>query len=66
MTRGKSLYGPGTPLYVNQDTMCTLTAAGTDAAGRKVGLTAGHGDVNVVEVEAHHNLLKLALCDHEV
>lgn len=42
MTRGKSLYGPGTPLYVNQDTMCTLTAAGTDAAGRKVGLTAGH------------------------
>ena len=42
LTRGKSLYGPGTPLYVRQDTMCTLTAAGTDAAGRKVGITAGH------------------------
>ena len=29
MTEGKSLYGPGTPLYIREDTMCTLTAAGT-------------------------------------
>lgn len=42
MTEGKSLYGPGTPLYIREDTMCTLTAAGTDAEGRKVGITAGH------------------------
>lgn len=42
MTRGKSLYGPGTPLYVNEEMMCTLTAAGYDAEGRKVGITAGH------------------------
>lgn len=42
MTDGKSLYGPGTPLYIREDTMCTLTAAGTDAEGRKVGITAGH------------------------
>ena len=42
MTNGKSLYGPGTPLYISEDTMCTLTAAGTDAEGRKVGITAGH------------------------
>lgn len=42
MTEGKSLYGPGTPLYISEDTMCTLTAAGTDAQGRKVGITAGH------------------------
>lgn len=42
MTRGHSLYGPGTPIYVGQQNMCTLTAAGHDAAGRKVGLTAGH------------------------
>ncbi|WP_411709453.1 S1 family peptidase [Corynebacterium sp. LaCa116] len=46
MTEGKSLYGPGTPLYIREDTMCTLTAAGTDSQGRKVGITAGHcGDV---------------------
>lgn len=38
---GTSLYGPGTPLYVG-DQMCTLTAAGYDSAGRKVGLTTGH------------------------
>ncbi|MGV3161313.1 S1 family peptidase [Corynebacterium sp. 32222D000AT] len=42
LTEGKSLYGPGTPIYVNDEAMCTLTAAGTDNAGRKVGLTAGH------------------------
>lgn len=42
MTGGKSLYGPGTPIYINDQTMCTLTMAGTDAEGRKVGLTAGH------------------------
>lgn len=42
MNQGESLYGPGTPLYVNDKTMCTLTVAGNDNAGRKVGLTAGH------------------------
>lgn len=42
LNRGHSLYGPGTPLYVNQTEMCTLTVAGYDAQGRKVGLTAGH------------------------
>ncbi|MDY3127763.1 MAG: S1 family peptidase [Corynebacterium sp.] len=42
MSQGKSLYGPGTPIYVNNNTMCTLTLAGIDAQGRKVGLTAGH------------------------
>lgn len=42
MTQGKSLYGPGTPIYVGKDTMCTMAVAGYDNAGRKVGLTAGH------------------------
>ncbi|APT83188.1 S1 family peptidase [Corynebacterium ammoniagenes] len=42
MTQGKSLYGPGTPIYINDQTMCTLTMAGTDAESRKVGVTAGH------------------------
>ena len=42
MTQGKSLYGPGTPIYINDQTMCTLTMAGTDAENRKVGVTAGH------------------------
>lgn len=42
MTNGKSLYGPGTPIYINDQTMCTLTMAGTDAEQRKVGVTAGH------------------------
>ena len=46
MGRKHSLYGPGTPLYVGKDMMCTLTVAGHDRAGNKVGLTAGHcGDV---------------------
>lgn len=45
LAEGKSLYGPGTPLYVGNQ-MCTLTAAGYDAAGRKIGLTTGHcGDL---------------------
>ncbi|STC69892.1 S1 family peptidase [Corynebacterium pilosum] len=42
MTNGASLYGPGTPIYVGEDALCTLTMAGTDADGRKVGITAGH------------------------
>lgn len=42
LAEGKSLYGPGTPIYVNDTTMCTLTAAGYDAEGHKVGITAGH------------------------
>lgn len=40
--RGKAVFGPGTPLYVGPDTLCTLTASGYDAAGTKVGITAGH------------------------
>lgn len=40
--QGKSLYGPSTPIYVGQDTMCTLTVAGVDGAGRQVGVTASH------------------------
>lgn len=40
--RGKSLYGPGAPIYVGQYGMCTVTAVGTDATGRRVALTAGH------------------------
>ncbi|WP_075725197.1 S1 family peptidase [Corynebacterium aquilae] len=39
---GKSLYGPGTPIYVGKQNFCTLAVAGYDAAGNKVGLTAGH------------------------
>lgn len=37
-----SLYGPGTPIYLGDNMMCTLGVVGTDAQGRKVGLTAGH------------------------
>ncbi|RNE49038.1 hypothetical protein C5L39_05240 [Corynebacterium alimapuense] len=40
--RGVSLYGAGTPIYLGESAMCTLGAVGTDAQGRKVGLTAGH------------------------
>lgn len=39
--QGTSLFGPGTPLFIG-DRMCTLAASGYDAAGRKVGITAGH------------------------
>src|SRR5699024_9875787 len=42
LREGNVLYGPGTPIYINDETMCTLTMAGTDADGRKVGVTAGH------------------------
>ncbi|MDO5670904.1 MAG: serine protease [Corynebacterium sp.] len=38
----KSLYGPGTPIFVGDQMMCTLGVVGTDAEGRKVGITAGH------------------------
>lgn len=37
-----SLYGPGTPIYLGDNMMCTLGVVGTDSQGRKVGLTAGH------------------------
>lgn len=37
-----SLYGPGTPIFVGENMMCTLGVVGTDAEGRKVGITAGH------------------------
>lgn len=44
--QGKSLFGPGTPIYLGQDSMCTLAVTGVDAEGRKIGITAGHcGDV---------------------
>lgn len=38
----KSLYGPGTPIFVGDQVMCTLGVVGTDAEGRKIGITAGH------------------------
>lgn len=40
--RGRALYGAGAPIYVGQFGMCTVAAVGTDGAGRKVALTAGH------------------------
>lgn len=39
---GKALFGTGTPIYLGEHSLCTLTAVGTDAQGRKVGLTVGH------------------------
>ncbi|MFP7366330.1 S1 family peptidase [Corynebacterium callunae] len=39
---GQSLYGPGTPIYLDGTAMCTLAVTGTDADGRKIGITAGH------------------------
>lgn len=42
LRRGKSLYGPGAPLYVGNFSMCTAAAVGTDSAGRMVAITAGH------------------------
>lgn len=40
--QGKALFGAGTPIYLGKHSLCTLTAVGTDAQGRKVGLTVGH------------------------
>ncbi|WKK61060.1 S1 family peptidase [Corynebacterium sp. P3-F1] len=40
--RGRALFGAGAPIYVGLYGMCTVAAVGTDAAGRKVALTAGH------------------------
>ncbi|MEZ2190093.1 S1 family peptidase [Corynebacterium sp. CCM 9204] len=40
--RGKSLFGPGTPVFIGPKTLCTLGVAGYDAEGRAVGITAGH------------------------
>lgn len=40
--QGKSLYGPGTPVFVGPNNLCTITATGTDAEGRKLAITAGH------------------------
>lgn len=39
---GYSLYGPGTPIYIGDDQMCTVAATGIDSEGRKVAITAGH------------------------
>ncbi|AZA10916.1 S1 family peptidase [Corynebacterium gerontici] len=40
--RGTTLYGPGTPILVNDESMCTVAVTGTDAQGRKLAITAGH------------------------
>ncbi|MFD5869172.1 trypsin-like peptidase domain-containing protein [Corynebacterium sp. NPDC060344] len=43
--QGKALVGPGTPILVGDGgarNACTLTAAGRDAAGNLIGMTAGH------------------------
>lgn len=40
--QGASLYGPGTPVIINKSKVCTIGVVGTDAEGRKVGITAGH------------------------
>lgn len=46
LTRGNSLYGPGTPIYVTtkngSEVMCTVAAAGYGSHGNKYALTAGH------------------------
>lgn len=39
---GYSLYGPGTPVYIGDDHMCTIAATGVDEQGHKVAITAGH------------------------
>ncbi|PRQ11467.1 trypsin [Corynebacterium sp. 13CS0277] len=39
---GKSLFGPGTPIYVGTQNFCTLGVAGYDEAGNTIGVTAGH------------------------
>lgn len=39
---GKSLFGPGTPIFLGNSMMCTLGVTGTDTHGNQVGLTAGH------------------------
>ena len=40
--QGASLYGPGTPIFLGNNQMCTIGVVGTDAQGRKVAVTAGH------------------------
>lgn len=40
--KNMALVGPGTPLYLGEDSLCTLGAAGYDAEGNMVGITAGH------------------------
>lgn len=39
---GKALFGPGTPIFIGGNKMCTLAVAGYDQQGRKIGITAGH------------------------
>lgn len=51
--KGKSLYGPGTPVFVGENNLCTVTATGTDDEGRKLAITAGHcGEVGDTVVSA--------------
>ncbi|MBN9643658.1 trypsin [Corynebacterium sp. CCM 8862] len=40
--REMALVGPGTPLYLGENNLCTLGVAGYDAEGTMVGITAGH------------------------
>lgn len=40
--QGRSLYGPGTPIYLGGEYLCTLAVTGTDSDGRLIGITAGH------------------------
>lgn len=40
--KGMVLMGAGTPIYLGENNLCTLTAVGTDASGRHVGITAAH------------------------
>ncbi|MEJ5997344.1 S1 family peptidase [Corynebacterium sp. H130] len=39
---GQALFGPGTPIFIGGDKMCTLAVSGFDQQGNKVGITAGH------------------------
>lgn len=39
---GYSLYGPGTPVYIGEEHLCTIAATGVDEQGHKVAITAGH------------------------
>ncbi len=40
--RGNALFGPGTPLYIGNDALCTTAVAGYNNRGEKVAITAGH------------------------
>ena len=55
--RGKALIGPGTPVTFDGKFICTITAAGFDAQGNKIAVSAGHcGDIGSVirSMDAHN------------